>query len=161
MTVRASVDVGIQDVSIRGWARYQHRATSHLPFIFLGTVPLHLLVPIRPSGGPQTAQGDVRRIPPGQPMALATPEQETPRCARAPQKEEETECENAENRDDRHKGEHSDLPPPARYVTLSGWLLHRIQPPTMEDEGDEGHARREGAPDGPLQRNPGRHANPI
>jgi hypothetical protein len=47
-------------------------------------------------------------------MALATQEQETPRCAHAAQEKEETKCEIAENQDNKNEGEPSDLPSPAR-----------------------------------------------
>ena len=86
-------------------------------------------------------------------MALATQEQETLRCALAPQKEEQAKCEIAASQEHKNKGEPSNLPPLAHHVALSGWLSLRIKPHTTEDEGVAGHARREGAPDGSLERN--------
>ena len=87
-------------------------------------------------------------------MALVASDPETPRCALAPQREEQTKCEIAASQEHKNKGEPSNLPPLAHHVTLSGWLSLRIKPHTTEDEGVAGHARREGAPDGSLERNP-------
>ena len=154
MTVRASVDVGIQDVSIRGWATFGHGTTSHLPSFFPGTLPFPLLVPLPSSRGSKTSQGDDGRIPLEQPMVLATPEQEMPCYSIAPQEKEETKCEIAEARGDETRDEPSDLPASTRLLFPQGWLSHRIEYLQMETERNRGFRRPEGAVDGPPKRRP-------
>ena len=71
--VCASVDMGIQNVSIRGWANIGHRSINFLPHGFRGTLPNPTLVPGSLSDGSQATQDVLQRIRPGEPVALASP----------------------------------------------------------------------------------------
>ncbi len=88
--VHASVDVGIQNVSIRGWEKFRLWTTSLLPFLLHGTPPALIFV-LRPYlNGSQTSQDNSRPINPGESMALAPLRKEKSLHSQTSQEEEET-----------------------------------------------------------------------
>jgi hypothetical protein len=79
MTVQASMDVGIPNVSIHGWANIRHRTTSGLPKTVPFTIPTPNPMPSTLPFGAQTPKDDIRFVRPGKAMVLAAPGK-TSRC---------------------------------------------------------------------------------
>ncbi len=78
MTVQASMDVGIPNVSIHGWADIRHRTTSGLPKAIPFTIPIPNPMPSTLPFGAQTSKDDVRCVHLGKAMTLAAPGKTSP-----------------------------------------------------------------------------------
>jgi hypothetical protein len=78
MTVQASMDVGIPNVSIHGWANIRHRTTSGLPTAVPFTIPTPNPMTSTLPFGAQTPKDNVRCVRPGKAMALAAPGKTSP-----------------------------------------------------------------------------------
>ena len=89
MMVRASVDDGISDASVHGWAYIGHRTTSHLPLLLHRPLPLHFLIRRPPPEGPTPACVDDRGFRTREPMAMAPEDQKLSPCVPAPQASKE------------------------------------------------------------------------
>jgi hypothetical protein len=71
MTVHASMDVGIYNVSAHGWAKDKHWTTSSVPTIFPTTIPTPNPMPSTLPIGAQTPKDNIRRLHLGEAVALA------------------------------------------------------------------------------------------
>ncbi len=91
MTVRASVDVDIHNVSIHGWANNAYRTPSCLPLHVHHTLYALMLVPSHLPEGSLTPQDDMQRLCPRESMAVDAQREENSFCPQAPTWEEETE----------------------------------------------------------------------
>ncbi len=78
MTVRASVDVDISNVSVCGWVNIRHKSTNHLPYVLHGALPVPLLVPSSFSDGSEATQVGLQHVRPREPVALASPWHQAP-----------------------------------------------------------------------------------
>ena len=123
MMARASMDVGIQIVSICGWADIRHRTTIDLPVPLHCIIPLQLLVPNDSPNRPSSSHYGVHSVHPREPVALALTGQTRPPCIQTSQENKEAKRQIPKIKQVREGiRDDEDLPSPTSDISSSGWL---------------------------------------
>ncbi len=121
MTVHASMDVDIYDVSIHGWANNAYGTPSCLPLCVHHALPAPKPVPSRSPNRSRTPEGDIQHLHPLESMVVAAPREENSFHLQAPPQEEEAKHVLAKRID--HQSKTQDLPCPNHSFHAQGWLL--------------------------------------
>jgi hypothetical protein len=121
MTVCASMDVDIYDVSIHGWTNNAYRTPSCSPLHVHHALSAPMLVPSCLLEGSHTPQDNIRDLHPKDSMVVATQREENSFCPQVPPREEEAKCAFLDGRD--HQSKTLDLPCPSCGLRLQSWLL--------------------------------------
>jgi hypothetical protein len=139
MTVRASMDVVIYDISIHGWANSAYRTPSHLPLSVHHALPALIPVLSCLPDGSHAPEGDIQILHTRESVAVAAKREKKSFHPQAPLWEEEAKRAFPDGRD--HQSKTPDLTCPSRGLRLQSWLLCG-----RTAEGITCHSPPEGAP---------------
>ncbi len=120
MTVRASMDVDIYDVSIHDWANNAYGTPSCLPLCAHHALPAPIPVPSHSPDRSPTPEGNIQHLHLQESVAVAAPREESSFYLQAPPQEEEAKRALANGMD--HQNKTQDLPCPNRGLHLNSWL---------------------------------------
>ncbi len=121
VTMRASMDVFIYDISIHGWANSAYRTPSCLPLSVHHAISAPMPLPSRLPDRSRAPQDNIQCLCPREYMAVAAPREKNSFHPQAPPQEEEARRVFAEGSD--HQIKTWDLPCPSRGLRLQSWLL--------------------------------------